>query len=368
MAWDVPNFFIPVQPNQGAQIASYADRLMGAFDQGQASRRQQDVLNARKALGAEMAQGGPANYQSYAARLMGNGDLEGANTFMRLGQQDVQNNFERERIDIARQHLRKDDQPKYGLNPIYGTDDQGNPVVMQPGTNGQLVRSQTPQGVTVSQKPIQIDAGTHFVLIDPITRQPITTIPKNVAGAAQQKAAGTAAGEAQAALPGAEGMAGQINQHIDGLLNDSYLPNMVGPLASRMPNVTGDAARVQSRMDQLGGGAFLQARGMLKGGGAITDFESKQAEAAFARLSTAQNLEDYKAALGEFRNAINDGLAKLRQQGAMVPGGGQPAAVPSPSAAGQAPTGGGLTPGAAVNGFIYRGGNPKDPNSWERAQ
>ncbi|MFG1179010.1 hypothetical protein [Xanthobacter versatilis] len=33
-----------------------------------------------------------------------------------------------------------------------------------------------------------------------------------------------------------------------------------------------------------------------------------------------------------------------------------------------APTGGSLQPGAVVNGFVYRGGNPNDPNSWGRAQ
>lgn len=32
------------------------------------------------------------------------------------------------------------------------------------------------------------------------------------------------------------------------------------------------------------------------------------------------------------------------------------------------PTGSGLQPGAVVNGFAYRGGNPNDPNSWGRAQ
>jgi len=121
-------------------------------------------------------------------------------------------------------------------------------------------------------------------------------------------------------------------------------------------------------MDQLSGGAFLQARGLLKGGGAITDFESQKAEAAFARLNAAQSIEDYRAALTEFKHATTAGLAKLRQQGAMVPGGGQP---PAAQGRGNAPGSrqpGSLAPGAVVNGFIYRGGNPKDQNSWERAQ
>lgn len=103
MAWEIPGFHIPVQVNQGAQIASYADRLMGAYDQGQASRRKQDVLNARKSIASqplEMLPDGTPNYQSMAERLLGSGDLDGANTFMRLGQQAEDRAYRRSRDSI----------------------------------------------------------------------------------------------------------------------------------------------------------------------------------------------------------------------------------------------------------------------------
>lgn len=105
MAWDVPNFSIPVQTNYGAQIAGLGDRLISAYDSGQASRRQQDMLNARKALGEEMARGGQPNYQALGARALGAGDLEGANTFMRLGQQQVDNDYRRQGMDLQRQQI-----------------------------------------------------------------------------------------------------------------------------------------------------------------------------------------------------------------------------------------------------------------------
>jgi hypothetical protein len=107
-----------------------------------------------------------------------------------------------------------------------------------------------------------------------------------------------------------------------------------------MPNVSADAARVQARMDQLKGGVFLQGYQMLKGGGAITEVEGAKAENAMARLNAAQNINDYRQALGEFKDALTTGLAKLRAQSAMVPGtqqGGQPQGVQQGQAGGQAP-------------------------------
>jgi hypothetical protein len=64
-------------------------------------------------------------------------------------------------------------------------------------------------------------------------------------------------------------------------------------------------------MDQISGGAFLQARQLLKGGGAITDFESQKAEKAFLRMNEAMNIEDYTKAMNDFLDAVRVGLPKL---------------------------------------------------------
>jgi hypothetical protein len=106
---------------------------------------------------------------------------------------------------------------------------------------------------------------------------------------------------------------------------------MLGPVDSRLPNWSSDAARVQGKMDQIQGGAFLTARGLLKGGGAITDYEGKKAEEAYSRLNAAQTPEDYKAALDDFNYYVQQGLQKLQAQAAqqrlgqpMVPGAAAP--------------------------------------------
>ena len=64
---------------------------------------------------------------------------------------------------------------------------------------------------------------------------------------------------------------------------------------------------------------------MLKGGGAITDYEGQKAEGAYARLNQAQTPEDFKAALDEFNFYVQQGLQKLQAQaGQQRMGGGYP--------------------------------------------
>jgi hypothetical protein len=54
---------------------------------------------------------------------------------------------------------------------------------------------------------------------------------------------------------------------------------------------------------------------MLKGGGAITDYESKKAEGAMARLSRATGDVEFKEALKDLRDAITEGQRKLAAVG-----------------------------------------------------
>lgn len=210
-----------------------------------------------------------------------------------------------------------------GLNPQYGVDEQGNPVLLQLGKNGQVVRSKLPEGVTLSKEPIKIDAGTHFVLLDPITRQPVGQVPKNLADAESQKAQGKAQGEAIVSLPADVQQAEQTISQIDALINHPGLDSIAGPADQFRPSwLLGGAGRdALTRLDQLQGGAFLQAYGMLKGGGQITEVEGKKAEQAMARMNRALDEQDFRAALKDFRDAISAGVTKMRERagGARAP-------------------------------------------------
>lgn len=148
-----------------------------------------------------------------------------------------------------------------------------------------------------------------FLKGTPEYQQFMATRGAGLVEAAKTEAKSTA--EARAQLPGARQMADDVAKQVDDLLADPYLDKMLGPINSRLPNTSADAARVQARMDQLQGGAFLQARALLKGGGAITDFEGQKAEAAFLRMSAAQNRKDFELALREFQQAVKDGVTKL---------------------------------------------------------
>lgn len=141
---------------------------------------------------------------------------------------------------------------------------------------------------------------------------------------AQAAAEGRARGQATFDLAGAEVAATRALNLVDLLRNDPALPDMVGPVQGRLPNVSGAAQRFQSRLDQLQGTAFLEAYNMLRGGGQITEVEGQKAERAIARLNVAQNEEDFLTALDEFEDAIRTGLQKLTAQAGAQPAGGRP--------------------------------------------
>jgi hypothetical protein len=181
-------------------------------------------------------------------------------------------------------------QSKAGLTPVLLQNDNGDLIYGQATQDGKIVASSMPDGykpVSPYQKSFETNRGMKE---------------------------GQAVGAAAGALPGATQLSQNIAQQVDDLKNDPYLPNMVGPVYGRMPNFTADAERVQEKINQLQGGAFLQARQALKGGGAITDYEGRKAEEAYTRLSQAQNLDDFKKALDDFNFYTQQGLAKLQAQ------------------------------------------------------
>lgn len=186
-----------------------------------------------------------------------------------------------------------------GLNLVWGKDKAGNTIAYQPSKTGGLV-------------PVTVDEGVQ--LTDPYNR---------AFDAASGKVQGETQATAQVNLDGARRSVQRIDMQINDLKNDPGLEKVLGPLDSITPDISSDAVRARSKINQIGGQAFLEARQMLKGGGAITDFESARAEAAYARLAQAQDPADFKQALDEFNQAVKDGYAKIERQamGSPMPNG-----------------------------------------------
>lgn len=219
-----------------------------------------------------------------------------------------------------------------GLTPQYGVDANGNPVLIQLGKDGTAIQTAMPEGVTLSKEPIKLDAGTHFVLLDPITRQPVGTIPKENYQEAFDTASGGSAGKAQAEaaanLPTDLATAEQAITELDELINHPGLSAIAGPMDQYRPSwaMGAEGRDALARFNQAKGRAFLQAFGMLKGGGQITEVEGLKAEQAMARMDRAQSEAEFKRALEDFRDAVKTGMDKMRQRAGAKAGGAAGAA------------------------------------------
>ncbi len=182
---------------------------------------------------------------------------------------------------------------KYGLQPVFGQDAEGKPVIMQLGPSGEAVQTKMPNGVT-------LDLGV------------------KAREAAAGKEAGEGMGKAKFSLPMAEYNAQKITTLLDKILSDPYLPNMTGPVSGRLPNLSGASGRVQGMLNQVQGKTFLQAYESLRGSGQITEIEGAKAEDSLQRLKTTQmGTSDYIDALREFRQDVADlvQVARMKASG-----------------------------------------------------
>jgi hypothetical protein len=137
---------------------------------------------------------------------------------------------------------------------------------------------------------------------------------------AQAKVEGTAAGEAVTGLGSAIAKGEQALALIDQVANDPSLPSILGIIQGNIPAGTpfiggGQAgADLGVKIEQLQGQVFLEAFESLKGGGAITEIEGQKAERAKARLQRTQSPEAYRAALGELRDVIENGMIRAQER------------------------------------------------------
>lgn len=93
-------------------------------------------------------------------------------------------------------------------------------------------------------------------------------------------AAGTAAGEAQAAAPGKVASIDDALTAVQGIKDDPAIKNSYGVVAGRAPTLRQDTQDFEAKRDQVVEAISLAERGELKGTGPITDFEQKMLRSA----------------------------------------------------------------------------------------
>jgi hypothetical protein len=310
--------------NPGGAINKIADAVQG-FTTGQTPMQRQQAQ-----LYQAYVQAGLSPSQAYVAvlnpkladNMLGGGRTDDIKEFEYAKKENPSLTFEKFMLQ------KKANQGEYGLQGIWGVKD-GKPALIQLGKSGEAIQSKLPQGFEPAQKPIEIDAGTHKILIDPQTRQPIAQIPKNVAAKEAEEKVGQARGTAQAALAnGADIDAEETKKKIDQFINSKGFNEVFGQIDQYRPKWSHSDAGSDAlaRYEQLTGVAFLSAYSMLKGGGAITDIEGQKAGAAMARLNRAQSEAEAKQALLDFKEAVDTGLRKLKRA---ANGGEEPTAATS---------------------------------------
>lgn len=220
---------------------------------------------------------------------------------------------------------------------------------------GQNLRHGTASGSAILQERGQnwrhgVASGSAILQNDTTRRGQDQAVDPIVQGRlSEAKAAGNTRGEAQAqaqiTLPQAVEKANTAISLVDQMVGSLGRPMQPGeePVAPHpgFSTVVGagapgwrfvhgtDAANFDALLDQVKGGAFLQAFESLKGGGAITQIEGEKATQAITRMQRAQSEAEFVKAAREFQENARKGMELAQQRAGTAYNGPDRRGVPS---------------------------------------
>ncbi len=242
--------------------------------------------------------------------------------------------LEKAQLELEQMRTGRGGTTELSLTPQYGTDENGNLVMLQVGKDGRAVQTVLPEGVALTRGIEKIDLGDSFVFMNTLTGERIgEPVPKNLGAAEREKAIGTTAGQAEgsaaARIESARLKTEQATALIDQILEAPGLDSILGNVQGRQPAGlpwTGMQAGVDAANDleSLKGKVFEQAFESLKGAGPITDMEGQAATNAMAALQRSSSEEQFRANLAKLKTALTDLLAIAEAKAARA--GGAPAA------------------------------------------
>jgi hypothetical protein len=212
-----------------------------------------------------------------------------------------------------------------GLNPVWGEDEKGNPVLGQLNKRGEFIQTKLPAGVTPSKGVDKVDLGTEWGVISKVNGQLVGKYPKDIVGKESAEKVGQAQGSAKVALPAAESTTARALKMVKQLEEHQGLGDAVGFIVGRFPALTPKAADFRERVEQVDAMVFGDAVEVMRGLGALTDKEGPKVTAARARLKAAKSEEDFRTALKDVREVFETGIENMRQKAG---GGSAPAAAP----------------------------------------
>jgi len=156
--------------------------------------------------------------------------------------------------------------------------------------------------------------------------------PEYIATEARMKEQGKGQAKFEAAAPQAIATAEQMLTKIDDMVGKPAKLNAKGQVvekgtaahpgfkaavgaSSLLPTMPGSkAADFEARLDEIKGGAFLEAYNTLRGGGSITEVEGQKATQAITRMSTAQSEKEFIDAARDFQNVIRTGIKRSKEK------------------------------------------------------
>lgn len=204
-----------------------------------------------------------------------------------------------------------------GLNPIYGTNEKGETVLIQPTKTGPAHQMELPPGFKVSTGVEKINLGDRYAVYDKRSGEFRGYEPINNAAKERDQEIGKSQGQASQMLPQVETTVKNASTVINNLRNHPGLDIGTGLSSKADPRswIPGQPGYDFIEMNKTAQGqSFMAARESLKGAGQVTDFEGEEGRKAITNLNTAQSKEQYLAALDTLERMMNASLADLKRK------------------------------------------------------